>query len=132
MRRATRQTLARRLESWGYLPATLDGKPCPLDQRPDSGHFTAEDGARVEAPGRVLLTARDDDWIVTLTGMTQDLEDAGYTCEESAYDDAVLVRWATPEERAARKAWARRQAAPLLAALLPDPPRVDNAIPTLF
>ncbi|MER5579873.1 hypothetical protein [Streptomyces massasporeus] len=124
--------MARRLESWGYLPATLDGEPCPLDQRPDSGHFLVEDGADVDAPGKVLLTARDDDWLMTLYDMRQALERVGYTCEESAYYDAVLVRWATPDERAERKADARRRTAQLLAVILPDPPPDDDASPTLF
>lgn len=132
MRRATKQTVARRLESWGYLPATLDGEPCPLDHPPDAGHFLAEDGADVEAPGRVLLTARDEDWLMTLYEMRQALERAGYTCEESTYYDAVLVRWATPGERATRKVQARQQTARLLAVLLPEPPPADAAEPTLF
>lgn len=124
--------MARRLESWGYLPATLDGEPCPLDQRPDSGHYLVEDGADVDAPGRVLLTARDDDWFMTLYDMRQALERAGYTCEESAYYDAVLLRWATAEERAERKTDARRRTAQLLAVILPDPAPDTEAAPTLF
>ncbi|MFE3610491.1 hypothetical protein [Streptomyces goshikiensis] len=132
MRRATRQTVIRRLESWGYLPATLDGNPCPLDKRPDSGHFTAEDGADLDAYGKVLLTARDDDWFMTLYDMRQALERVGYSCEESAYNDAVMVRWATPEERAARRNEARRRTAQLLAILLPGPPPADDDTAALF
>ncbi|MET9935977.1 MULTISPECIES: hypothetical protein [unclassified Streptomyces] len=132
MRRATHQTIARRLESWGYLPATLDGAPCPFDERPDCGHFTVEDGAEVHAPGKVLLTARDDDWFMTLYDMRQSLERVGYACEASKYDDATLVRWATAEERAARRNAVRRRSAELLAVLLPDPPPAEADTPTLF
>jgi hypothetical protein len=124
--------VARRLQSWGYLPATLDGEPCPLDQRPDAGHFLVEDGAEVEAPGKVLLTARDDDWLMTLYDMRQALERVGYTCEESAFYDAVLVRWATSDERADRTAHTRRRTAQLLAVILPEPQPNPGAEPTLF
>lgn len=99
---------------------------------PDSGHFTAEGGADAERPGTVLLTARDDDWVVTLNSMCQDLEQAGYTCEESPHEDAVFVRWATPKERADRTAQARQRTARLLAVILPDLPPDSDAPPTLF
>jgi hypothetical protein len=132
VRAARLSTVVRRLTSWGFEPATLDGRPVtPADADadgiyppPDGGEFIAEDGARLfpeseRRPGMVLLQATGKDWFMDLYSMTSALKAHGYSTEKSPYDTAVWVRWATAEEKAERAAEHARRVAPLLAALIP-------------